>query len=374
MDGCGERTGTDMKTAMHIHFWADIRNSSGSVEKVICSLASHGREFRHVIACCVSGHNLKTRHFDTTPYEYQGIPVYPFCEDRLRNRVLNKWFRLDAFTYSELIRRIREIKPDILHFHNRQGIVDAVVKRLDYRPGVVVHYHNNFRGPANPRSADVLMCCSQATARHIQERMDTGDRCQVLLNPLTLELLQAELPPRVDEQVPTILFGGGYQLHKGVLELIEAFNRLPRGSARLILAGQRFEMMAPLSVPGIEVAGLLSARDFFQLMAKCSIVAMPSHNEPFGLIAQEAMYMRKLLVVANRGGLTEFVDSDQAVMVDPDDVASIAAGLTRALGLLGSATGERMLALANSRVMEFHPDRIGSRLESIYQDILSATA
>lgn len=361
-----------MKTAMHIHFWADIRNSAGSVEKVICALASHGQEFRHVIACCVSGHNLKARHFDTTPYEYLGIPVYPFCEDRWRNRVLNKWFGLDAFTFSELVRRIEEIRPAILHFHNRQGLVDAVMRRLDYRPGVVAHYHNNFKDPANPARADVLLCPSQATARHTQEKLGAGDRCQVLLNPLTIELLHATPAAPVVGEMPTILYGGGYQLHKGVMELIEAFKRLPQGRARLLLAGQNFEKMPALDVPGIEVAGLLSAREFFYLMAKCSIVAMPSHNEPFGLIAQEAMYLRKLLVAANRGGLAEFVGDDCAVMVTPGDVGSITAGLSRALDLLGSAAGERMLGLAGERVMEFHPRQVGQRLETIYRNILAS--
>lgn len=362
-----------MPTVMHIHFWADIRNSAGSVEKVICALASRGEAFRHVIACCVSGHNLKARHFDTTPYEYQGIPVYPFSEDRWRNRVLNKWFGLGAFTFSELVGRIKAIKPDILHFHNRQGLVDAVVSRMGYRPGVVVHYHNNFKHPANPQSADVLLCCSQATAKQLREKVNVGNRCQVLLNPLTVELLQARPSKQPAGEAPAILYGGGYQIHKGVLELIEAFKRLPAGRARLILAGQRFEMMPALDVPGVEVAGLLGAKDFFDLMAKCSIVAMPSHNEPFGLIAQEAMYLKKLLVVANRGGLAEFVGDDCAVLVTPGDVASIEAGLRRALDLLGSDAGEHLLGQAGERVMEFHPERVGQRLEAIYAGILAAS-
>lgn len=33
---------------LHIHFWADIRNSAGSVEKVITAFASQGQRYCHL--------------------------------------------------------------------------------------------------------------------------------------------------------------------------------------------------------------------------------------------------------------------------------------------------------------------------------------
>jgi glycosyltransferase involved in cell wall biosynthesis len=96
---------------------------------------------------------------------------------------------------------------------------------------------------------------------------------------------------------------------------------------------------------------------------------MPSHDETFGLVALEAMFLRKLLVASDRGGLAEFVDPRCAIVVQPDDVGSIAAGLRRALAMLGTPQGREMIARAHERAVSYHPAQIATELEAIYQEI-----
>ncbi|MDE2585201.1 MAG: hypothetical protein KGN39_07340, partial [Betaproteobacteria bacterium] len=61
-----------MRKVLHIHFWADIRNSAGSVEKVITAFAAHGQRYEHQIACCPPDGS------DGKPFEYFGVRVFPF--------------------------------------------------------------------------------------------------------------------------------------------------------------------------------------------------------------------------------------------------------------------------------------------------------
>ncbi|MEO1766416.1 hypothetical protein [Thiobacter aerophilum] len=58
--------------ALHIHFWADIRNTAGSVEKVILAFASSGKRYRHLIACSPGGRGTPA-HF-----QYHGVDVFTF--------------------------------------------------------------------------------------------------------------------------------------------------------------------------------------------------------------------------------------------------------------------------------------------------------
>jgi len=352
-------------SVMHIHFWADIRNSAGSVEKVITAFASHGQRYRHLIACCPGDRSV------VEPFEHQGVLTYPFRESRLVNRVLNKMLGLKAFTYGDLVRLINRLRPAVLHFHNRQELVDAVVSRLAYRPAVVVHYHRHFAEPVVPKLVDRLLFISRRTADDILGKTGSTQPYSIVFNPLSLEVLGragqdlATVP--TGNPLPVILFGGGGNPIKGGKELIQAFAALPVGSARLILAGRNVEKLEGLPQPGIEVLGEVPATRFFDLMLSADIVTMPSYDEPFGLIAQEAMLLRKLLVVAGSGGLAEFTGPDCAVVIEPKNVVSLTRGLQQAVALLKrpEALQEKLLRAAE-RVAIFFPPVVAGDLEKVY--------
>lgn len=65
------------------------------------------------------------------------------------------------------------------------------------------------------------------------------------------------------------------------------------------------------------------------------LVVIPSRQEPFGLVALEALAAGKPVVAARVGGLPEILDSADAVLVEPDNPAALAKGLTTVLARLG---------------------------------------
>lgn len=352
-------------SVLHIHFWADIRNTAGSVEKLISTYAVYGSKYTHKIACCPTDKTV------TKPFQFLGIDVYPIQEDRVLNRVFNKTLGMKVFTYRDLIRVIEEQKPNILHIHNRQDTVDQLISRLSYRPGVVVHYHRHFEKPIIPACADRLIFISQTTASDILSKVNTTKPYSIVMNPLSqqvLDKLKFVDKIKYSNDVPVILFGGGGNPSKGGAELVSAFCRLPEGTAKLILAGRKANEIPIITPsPDINVIGEVSASDFFELMLKTDIVSMPSYDEPFGLIAQEAMLLRKLLLLSNSGGLTEFTDSDCAVLVEPQNVESLYQGLQHALNILKQPDlHASLLANADSRVKIFFPDIVEAQLEQVY--------
>lgn len=358
-------------TVMHIHFWADIRNSAGSVEKVITAFAAHGQRFDHRIACCPAGGPSRQ-----PPFRHHGVEVHLFHENLLLNRIANKMLGRGVFTYGSLARLINGMQPSILHFHNRQELVDALVGRLAYRPRVVVHYHRHFAQPVIPRSAHLLVFISNATAADIMRKTHTTTPHCVVANPLSMELLEHALQGTTREHPgspPVILFGGGASPIKGGRELIDAFLGLPTGSARMVVAGHGVEAF-DVRHSAIELIGRVSAADFLARMQLADIVAMPSYDEPFGLIAQEALLMGKLLVTTASGGLAEFVDEQCAVLVRPRDTDSLRCGLSRALALLGRPEDlAQMRSHARERVAAHAPAKVAIALEKCYDLIFDET-
>lgn len=346
--------------SMQIHFWGPISNTVGSVEKLIYAFAKYQTLFSPIIAHKGESDAV---HID------ENIKIYSFSESTIKNRILNKWLRLNAFTFDHLVPIIENERPEILHFHNRQDIIDSLIKRLSYRPKVVVHYHRHFETPTVPASANALIAVSEATRQYLLEKTATQLPIEVLHNPLSEQLL-AFTPAPVKNRTPKIFFGGGSAKIKGFHELMQAVATLKSEFELYMSGGKLQDFMPPSS--NIHNLGQIPHDEFLKEMSACDIVTMPSHSEPFGLVAQEALYLGKIVVATNAGGLAEFLSPDCAILVEPNNASSLAQGLEHAIRLVNekSEAAAMMKERAQAKAMQFLPRIISGQLEEIYSRTL----
>ena len=72
--------------------------------------------------------------------------------------------------------------------------------------------------------------------------------------------------------------------------------------------------------------------DIPEIMAGIDLLAMPSHEEPFGMVYVEALAMGTPVVASRSGGVPEFIEHGvTGLLADPDDVADLARMLERLL-------------------------------------------
>jgi glycosyltransferase involved in cell wall biosynthesis len=138
---------------------------------------------------------------------------------------------------------------------------------------------------------------------------------------------------------PAILFVGGNYLRKGLPALLRAAALLRPGHPDLrihVVGGDRrrprFERLARrLGVAGaVAFHGWRDNDRVRSLMAGADLFAMPSRVEAFGLVYLEAMRAGTPVIATCRGGAAEaFADGREALLVDPDDPAAIAAAIRR---------------------------------------------
>jgi glycosyltransferase involved in cell wall biosynthesis len=105
-------------------------------------------------------------------------------------------------------------------------------------------------------------------------------------------------------------------------------------------------------------------------MLASDAVIMPSISEPLGLVALEAMAMKKLLVASSADGLGEIVGSNTAIVVIPGSADSLADGVSRALTLITDEPSQyKSISDAGRRHVEDHfsPAAFGKKISEVYR-------
>jgi glycosyltransferase involved in cell wall biosynthesis len=197
------------------------------------------------------------------------------------------------------------------------------------------------------------------------------------------------LPPGIDTdefvqtadivmEHPTILFLANVSPRKGIYSLLKAFGRLTARmpSVRLTIAGDGPDLSAVKELveassfqDRVAFIGRVEHADVPNLMRRCSIYCLPSHGEPFGMTAIEAMASGKPLVVTRAGGLAHIVSDEGGRLVEVGNSVALANALEELL-----ARPELLREMGEHNRLEAERTYawpvVAARLERIYHQVV----
>ena len=188
------------------------------------------------------------------------------------------------------------------------------------------------------------------------------------------------VPPRAAlAAVPTLAFAGRLVPEKGLDVLLEAFRRVRERlpEARLVIAGdgpERDALALRVAALGqgrhVERLGHRPRAELDARLGSAWVQAVPSiWEEPFGLVAPEAMMRGVAVVASDAGGLSEIVeDGRTGRLVRRGDPGALAEAL---LGILSDRElAERMGRAGRERALEhFDETRYVDRFVEIYEEL-----
>ncbi len=176
---------------------------------------------------------------------------------------------------------------------------------------------------------------------------------------------------------PTVLFVGRMVVQKGPDILVQTLPSVLRyyPHAKYVFAGDghmRGEVYATAQRLGVghavRMLGDRRGRDLHDLFKACDVVAVPSRNEPFGIVILEGWSAHKPVVSTKRGGPAEFVwHGVNGLQVD-DTPDSVAWGLGT---LLADHDRCRWMGRNGRAAVDaaFSWDTIASQTEAVYASV-----
>lgn len=211
--------------------------------------------------------------------------------------------------------------------------------------------------PIVNRRADRIVAVSDGLRHRLIE--DWGaeeDKTIRIYNPVSLDLARAAATAEdLAARPPVVLAVGRLSIEKGMIDLVEAFARVRRPDARLIIGGdgpERERLEARIEALGLADRVSLPGRvDPNLYYATARVVAVPSRTEAFGLVLVEALAHGLPIVSTACHGPREILGEGRyGTLVPIGDAEAMARGIECALDDPGAP--EERIARAATFSME----------------------
>jgi glycosyltransferase involved in cell wall biosynthesis len=216
----------------------------------------------------------------------------------------------------------------------------------------------------------IAVVSSFAKSKLIEAGFD-NEKIYVLPNGVDVHTKQESAGKNISSN-PTVLYVGRLTLDKGLIDLITLAQRRPNWIFWLVGSGPLEEHISSLKLDNVVLHGWKVRAEINIFYQKADVAVVPSWcYETFGLAAAEAMAAGVPTVVANHGGLADFLDSFGAVSTyEPRNVDELETALYRIIS--SDKVGEELRSNALALVEEQYSIKVFSmNLKQIYKKLLS---
>jgi glycosyltransferase involved in cell wall biosynthesis len=270
----------------------------------------------------------------------------------------------------KLRRRIRELRPDVVHTNSLKACIYGGLAARGARVPVVWHVRDRIADDYLPRRAVRLV---RALARIVPQGIVTNSSATAATVPghptVIHDVLDATPVRRTGPiGVRTIAVVGRISPWKGQHVVIEAFAKaFPDGDRRLVVAGgslfgeedyeRALHHRADELGVGDRVDFLGHVDDVDAVLAAADVLVHASTTpEPFGQVILEGLAAGLPVIASGAGGAAEIIrDGVDGVLKPPGDVDALCDAM-RSIAANGELR-ERLAAARRARALDFTPDR-----------------
>ena len=292
-----------------------------------------------------------------------------FVSERMMLRLCRKIFRSEGI-------------PDVVYAHYMPSIAMLRLVKQKYAIPVVgiEHWSKLNESTLSPRImrtgrtayalTDRLLAVSPSLKAQMERHF--GVEAEVVCDMVSNAFLQPVIPKKTAKPFVWLTVGSLIQ-RKGYDILIEAFAQLG-GAEQLIIIGSGPEnerLHAQAEQLGIadrvRFTGMLDKLAIVSLMNESNAFVLPSRGETFGVAYIEAMAMGLPVIATPCGGPEHFVNSDNGLLVDMDNVEQLTKAMREMETTIDKYQPEAIRAYVQER---FSGKAIAGQLEEIFENVI----
>ena len=215
--------------------------------------------------------------------------------------------------------------------------------------------------------ADLVVTPGRASTEAVLAMGIAQERIVTLFNPVDVAWFYDHSRSRKPDTTPghKYVFVGQLITRKNVSALINAFASIREESDSLTIVGEGpeesnlIELISDLGLEHcVKLVGHKNQHELVQLYAIHSTLILPSTNEVWGLVVNEALACGMQVVVSNKCGVADFVkDMDGVVICDPS-TSSISRALSTARSIWKGS-------IVEPDILKFTPEAFAEELLSL---------
>ena len=246
------------------------------------------------------------------------------------------------YYFEQALKKVTDHHYDMVIIENRPGYGLKIPQK--YPAKIVYHIHNDFLNAEVKLAqeiydrADGIITVSEYIRQRVLTIEARDKKCKVVLNGINLHAFNQSIENKVSRKDYglkdddfVMVFAGRMVPEKGVRQLLEAFQELKDyPNIKLLMIGGSFYGNEMEDTPfirelrtqfahlqdRISFTGFKPYQDIPAHLALADVAILPSTwNEPLGLTCIEAMAMGLPVITTNRGGISETVTPDCALIL-----------------------------------------------------------
>lgn len=326
----------------------------GAVENLLLSFIDYNEQKKMDNLVIISSKDDEAEKwalkYSMSKFIYIDTQNYFFVMKKIICHAINKisGFKHGNAFVNESRRYISNEKPDIIIVENMPQYVVPIQKMTD-RP-IYLHLHNESLKTDTINNREIMKACtgvwtvSDYIGKQVKKIGINEERVHTLLNGLNVNRFKASEKSEslealrnnygIDKNDFVILYTGRIVPHKGVKELIQAFNKLQnKCKTKLLIVGSTFydkvnkddyfselEKISEARKSDIVFSGYVPYDDMSKIYQLADLVVLPSIcNEACGLTVIESLLCEKPLITTRMGGIPQVCEGTETILLNPDE-------------------------------------------------------
>ena len=310
----------------------------------------------------------------------------------------NSYSKLNIKSLFELKKLIKDQNISILHCHLQKSFVFGYLLKIVFFKNIKLIFHERGKIFENKRwynfflkkaqnKVDLFIAISRETENKLTENAKVEhDKIKVLYNSVDLNRFDLNINKynksqnkklegsKIENNDFVIGFAARIVERKGCDDLIHAFNKLEnKKNIKLVIAGDGHQkdncvkLVDKLKLNN-NVFFLGCILDMVQFYSNIDCFIIPSHWEPFGVVALEAQTMRVPIIASDVPGLNEIIfDKENGLLFEPKNSKNLAKKIK--LIYNNKKLREKIIENGSRDVKKYSIDNYLIRLKSIYDGL-----